>query len=192
MAGGHAHDEPVVWPLEPAWDVAVKAVSAAYRVDPNSITAESRGRGPRPPEAIREPKKVAIYLAVTLTGCDYAALGRHVGLHKDTVTSHCAWAREACAGDAELERRVEALGSAAIVLLEIAGAVPTKPKPPTPPAGSISRTRLHDLQDFMDGVFEAAFKSLTDEETTFIRRNSASSDANENIFQLAGTRRARA
>jgi hypothetical protein len=52
---------------------------------------------------------MALHLAVVLTGARYAAIGRHVGLHKDTVQSHCTRMRAALADDVELEERAEGL-----------------------------------------------------------------------------------
>jgi hypothetical protein len=79
-----------------AWRVAVEVTAPAYAVAPEAIMAPSRGRGPKPPAAVCEAKKIAIYLTVILVdGLQYAALAGALGLHKDTVSSHCAWARAA-------------------------------------------------------------------------------------------------
>jgi hypothetical protein len=102
--------------------------------------------------AVREPKKLALYVAVTLAGCDYASLSRHVGLHRDTVTSHCAEVRELCAADERIERLVEALGSTALVWLEV-GKLP----------GVAGLERLAELEAFIVGVIGRARKSLSDE-----------------------------
>ncbi len=75
------------WPIAAAWRAAVLATSAAYDLAPEALTAPSRG----------------------LTGARYAAIGRHVGLHKDTVQSHCTRMRAALADDVELEERAEGL-----------------------------------------------------------------------------------
>ena len=91
------------------WEAAVVVTAAAYGVDPALVARQSRGRGPRPPPEIWEPRKLAVHLAIVLSDATYAELGRHIGLHRDTVASHCDWAREACAQDVELEGRVDAL-----------------------------------------------------------------------------------
>jgi hypothetical protein len=91
-----------------AWRAAVEVVAAAAGIDPDAIRGEGIRRGPRPSEAAREPKKIAIALAVTLSERSYASLARHVGLHKDTVCSHCADIRKACDDDV-FEQRFEAL-----------------------------------------------------------------------------------
>ncbi|HUO21693.1 MAG TPA: hypothetical protein VMU59_04190 [Caulobacteraceae bacterium] len=97
------------WALAQAWPAAARVTAAAYAVDAAAIMAPSRGRGPRPAPEAWDAKKVAIYLAVCLSGCDYAALGRHVGLHKDTVSSHCADVRARLADADRDEISLEAL-----------------------------------------------------------------------------------
>lgn len=109
------------WPLPAAWDAAVEVTAAVYGVAPGPLRAPSRGRGPRPPERAREPKKVAVWLAVLLSGRDYKAVARFLGLHKDTVSSHCADIREEAIDDAR-ERQLDALAAAATVRLELGGA----------------------------------------------------------------------
>lgn len=100
--------------LQNAWQAAVAVTATAYGVDPALVSAPSRGRGPKPPPEIVEPKKVALYLTSMMTGCLYAELGRQVGLHKDTIASHCAELRERCAVDGEIEERVNALALLAL------------------------------------------------------------------------------
>jgi hypothetical protein len=97
------------WPVAKAWAVAVEVVATSYGLDPEVLRAESRGRGPRPPEDAREPKKIAVFLAVALSNCAYAALARHISLHKDTIASHCDDVRDACAKDYTREQLVDAL-----------------------------------------------------------------------------------
>lgn len=87
-----------------AWDASVEVTAAAFAVDPELLRAESRGRGPRPPRAAWMAKKMAVHLAIVLAGCDYIALARLLRLHKDTVSSHCAAIRDACAGDDDFEQ----------------------------------------------------------------------------------------
>lgn len=83
-----------IWPMAAAWSAAVEVTAVAYGVPPEVIAAESRGRGPRPPREVWQAKKMAVHLAIVLGQCDYAALGRQIGLHRDTVASHCAWVRD--------------------------------------------------------------------------------------------------
>lgn len=97
------------WPMDAAWASAAEVCAAAYRVSPEAILAPSRGRGPRPPADVWDAKKTAIYLTVVLSDCDYARVGRLIGLHKDTVSTHCAAVRNACADSADWEARVEGL-----------------------------------------------------------------------------------
>lgn len=97
------------WSLSSAWDCAVEVTAMAYGITPQELHAPSRGRGPRPPKSAWEPKKVAVHLTVVITDCGYAELGRHLGLHRDTVASHCAWARSAMANDEQLEGLAHAL-----------------------------------------------------------------------------------
>lgn len=97
-----------------AWNAAVEVVAGAYRVETAILKAESRGRGPRPPQHVWEAKKLAVYIAVAASNCDYAELARHIGLHRDTVTSHCAGVRERCADETAFEIRAEALIAATL------------------------------------------------------------------------------
>lgn len=87
-----------------AWEAAVEVVASTYAISPAVLRAASRGRGPRPPRAAWAAKKMAVSLAVVLCGCDYIELARLLGLHKDTVSSHCAAIREACATDDDFEQ----------------------------------------------------------------------------------------
>lgn len=121
MAGGLLRK----FDLDAAWDAAVSVTATAYRVDGELISAASRGRGPRPPQAIWEAKKMAVFLVVVVSGQDYASVGRHIGLHRDTVASHCAGVRERCATDGDIETRAEALTEAA--LHRAAKGLPPKP-----------------------------------------------------------------
>lgn len=94
-----------------AWLAATAVVARAYPgVTQPMLTAPSAGRaGPRPPRACWEAKKVAVHLTVSISGCDYAALGRHVGLHKDTVASHCAQVRDEITVNDRIGAQVAAL-----------------------------------------------------------------------------------
>jgi hypothetical protein len=97
------------WDMAAAWDAAVHVCASAYGLDEEGLRAKSRGRGPRPAERVWQPKKIAVHLTVAIAECGYAALGRLVGLHKDTIASHCASVRAECAGDAALEAFVHTL-----------------------------------------------------------------------------------
>lgn len=133
------------WGLAQSWRAACEVVAATYGVDEALIAAESRGRGPRPPEAVWEAKKVAIHLAVVLSDCNYAALGRLIGLTRDTVASHCADVRKLADADSDevslhtLEmiargrlgqfdrQRIDALRASLAVLESQVGDLPSKP-----------------------------------------------------------------
>lgn len=104
------------WPADVAWLAVTEVAAAAYGVEPELLRAPSRGRGPRPPERAREPKKVAIYLTLMLSGSDCAALARHLGMHRDTVWSHCAEVR-LWADDDVIEQNLQVLAAAASVKL---------------------------------------------------------------------------
>lgn len=97
MAGGRTHR----WEIGAAWEASVAVTAAAYDVPAELIAAPSRGRGPRPPQQVWSAKKMAVHLTVIIADCDYASLARRLGLHRDTVASHCADMREAAA-DSEL------------------------------------------------------------------------------------------
>lgn len=91
MAGGLTKK----WSMAQAWAASVEVTAAAYDADPRDVAVQSRGRGPRPFKKVWEARKIAVYLAVVLSDCGYAELGRLIGLHRDTVASHCADVREA-------------------------------------------------------------------------------------------------
>lgn len=78
------------WGVAETWTAAVEVTAAIYGVDEAVLRAESRGRGPRPPRSVWEAKKMAVYLAVLVSGCDRAELGRLIGFHRDTIASQCA------------------------------------------------------------------------------------------------------
>lgn len=87
-----------------AWRVAAEVTAAFYAITAADIMAPSRGRGPKPPRAVCEAKKLAVHLVVILIDrLTYSELAAAIGLHKDTVASHCAWAREASAVDPRIE-----------------------------------------------------------------------------------------
>ena len=104
----------MAWTIAESWAAATEVVALAYGVDLTAVRAPSQGRGPRPPGPVRTPKKVAVHLTALVSGADYAAIGRHLGLHKDTVSSHCAdgragaWEDEAEVLSETLERMVRA------------------------------------------------------------------------------------
>lgn len=119
------------WPMAAAWSAATEVAAVAFGISPDLLRAPSRGRGPKPPVAAREPKKMAVHLAVMLADCEYAELGRLIGLHKDTVASHCAGQRARCDEDIEAEATSDLLLAAAMMRLELL-------------AGSGSPRRRHD------------------------------------------------
>jgi hypothetical protein len=106
------------WGVSEAWEAAALATATVYCVEPALIRAESRGRGPRPPQSIWEAKKMAVHIAVTVSGCDYAALGRALGMHRDTIASHCAEMRQRAAEDEFLETTSQLLEQATRAQLE--------------------------------------------------------------------------
>lgn len=118
MAGGLA-SFAVRWSIAEAWATASDVTAAAYGVGVELLRAESRGRGPRPPREAWEAKKVAVYLAVVLSDCDYAELGRLIGLHKDTVSSHCAAVRNSVLDSDMAETSAQALEALARGRLEL-------------------------------------------------------------------------
>lgn len=95
--------------IQAAWEAAVAVTANAYGVDAELIRAQSRGRGPRPPSEIWEPRKMAVHLAIIIADCSYASLGRVIGLHRDTVASHCAEMRDHILGEARAETASVAL-----------------------------------------------------------------------------------
>jgi hypothetical protein len=97
------------WSAIQGWEAAVTVTAAAYAIEPALLKAPSRGRGPRPPACVWEAKKMAVHLAVLVSGCDYAALGRELGLHRDTVASHCAEMRQRAAEDEYIETASQTL-----------------------------------------------------------------------------------
>ena len=97
------------WTVPEAWTVAVIVTADAYGVDREALGAASRGRGPRPPADLWEARKIAVYLATCLSDCSYAELGRHAGLHRDTVASHCADVRGSVLMEDRAEVSAEAL-----------------------------------------------------------------------------------
>lgn len=113
MAGG-----VIRWPIGPAWSAAAQVSANAYGVQAPEITAPSRGRGPRPPQSVWAAKKMAVHLTVILTGADYACVGRHIGLHRDTVASHCAAMRQEASESDVIEVSAQALEQIARGLLE--------------------------------------------------------------------------
>jgi hypothetical protein len=94
--------------LKAAFELAATAAASAYDVNPAAITAPSRGRGYKPPAEVAAAKKLALWLTVASTSCGYAELGRAIGLHRDTVCSHCADVRAETLDD-DVEDLAEAL-----------------------------------------------------------------------------------
>lgn len=134
-----------------AWRVAVEVAAQAYYVPPQAIRAPSRGRGPKPPAPVCEAKKVAIYLTVILVdGLQYAELAALIGLHKDTVSSHCAWAREAD----HLEEKIAAL--------ELLGRARIKAMADTP-AIRLAADQMLAVRNAIHAYAEEVFRQLADE-----------------------------
>jgi hypothetical protein len=104
------------WPAEQAWLAVTEVTASAYGVELELLRAPSRGRGPRPPERAREPKKVAVYLTVLLSGADCAAVARQLHLHRDTVWKHCEEVR-LWADEDVVEQNLQVLAAAASVKL---------------------------------------------------------------------------
>ena len=98
-----------LWAVAPAWRVACETTALTYGVQVGLLTAPSRGRGPRPPAAVWEAKKIAVHVTVTLAGCSYWDLGRVIGLCRDTVSSHCADVRDRLRVDPSAEARLVAI-----------------------------------------------------------------------------------
>jgi hypothetical protein len=98
------------WSVQASWEAAVFVTARAYQLD-RSILGETAagGRGPRTPQPYWEARKVAIYVAVLAVDCTYAALGRVIGTHRDTVTSQCKDVQERVAVDPMLGRLVDRL-----------------------------------------------------------------------------------
>ncbi|HEV2530929.1 hypothetical protein [Phenylobacterium sp.] len=92
-----------------AWSIAGEITGGAYGLPADLLSSQSRGRGPRPPRAAWEARKMAVHLVILVLDCPYATLARAIGLNKDTVASHCADMREACAESDRVERLSEAL-----------------------------------------------------------------------------------
>jgi len=186
--GGELNSEPIKrWPVARAWEVAVEITALAYGVDPAAITAETRGRGPRPPEAVREPKKIAVFVTIVLSGSDYTALARHLGMHKDTISSHCASVREACCADV-IERQVEAILATSAMRLELAKLPPeTHILPAVASDWEVALSRLAILEDHMAQTFATLRAALSDEAPALIRRIHPTSPGSRQRERMGGT-----
>lgn len=103
--------------IRAAWSAAAEVSAVAYGVQVEQIMAESRGRGPRPVSEVWPAKRMAVHLAIHLSGASYSALSREIGFHRDTVCSHCAGMREARIEDHQLDELANALEAAARVRL---------------------------------------------------------------------------
>jgi hypothetical protein len=104
-----------VWEREPgtveaAWRAAVAVTARAYKLSDRVLGAAApSGRCKRTPPGYWLPRKVAIYVAVLICDCTYAALARAIGMHRDTVTSQMDEVRELVDADRVLARLVETL-----------------------------------------------------------------------------------
>ena len=108
------------WPIGEAWEAASDVAATAYRIEPELLRAASRGRGPRPPARCHEAKKMAVHLAVIVSGCSYAELARHMGFHKSTIAIHCHRMRAGVLMDDHDEISAEALETLVRARLAIA------------------------------------------------------------------------
>jgi hypothetical protein len=153
-----------IWPMDAAWDAAVEVCAVGYGVAVDVIRAESRGRGPRPPRDTWQAKKMAVHLTVSLTNCDYAALGRAVGLHKDTIASHCAGIREAMAEDEAVERHSDVFAGAAVTRMQLRGVAPVRrERAPEVIDHKTPGGRLRALEIYVLGLLQTARAALSDE-----------------------------
>ncbi len=158
------------WAMDTCWRAAVAVTGAVYDVPGDLILADSRGRGPRPPQRVWEAKKMAVHLAVILSGCRYAQLARTIGYHRDTVTSHCEDMRGAVMADPVVERLAEALEAAARFRLKGAAAVHL--------AGA--RAHLVALETAAEGLSDGAGYSFAE---GFIRQNSTPSSDKTGVHE---------
>ena len=93
--------------------MAVAIAARLHGVPATAITAPTRGRGWRPNVEAWEAKKHAIHACVVVSGCTYAQMGRLIGMHRDTVASHCADVRE------EAMRHAEAIADGTAMALMV-------------------------------------------------------------------------
>lgn len=177
---------PTRWPLAEAWEAAAEVTAAAYAVDLGALVAPSRGRGPRPPREAWQAKRTAVHLAVVLSGSDYATLGRHLRLHKDTVAHHCAVARDALATDEAAEAQFDALAAVCGARLQMSGVTPISAPAPTA-AGNTPLARLQTLERLVADAFAKARALLTDEPAAAIRLVAGSSVVSHKRDSTAGT-----
>ncbi len=96
-------------PLRDVWDTSVALTALTFGVPAALIAADSRGRGPRPPESARWPRKVAMQLTVLVSDCDYLELADLLGMHRDTPRKHCLELRERFAADPAFEALIDGL-----------------------------------------------------------------------------------
>ena len=95
-----------------AWEAAVVVTARLYKLKPSELGAVRAGEDPTRARTQRrcwEARKVATIIAVVVADCTYAALARAIGLHRDTVTAHCAQFHAMCEVDPLLEHRAEVL-----------------------------------------------------------------------------------
>jgi hypothetical protein len=94
------------------WPVAVAIAATCHRVPPEWLTAPTRGRGARPPVEAWEAKRHAIVAAIVVSGCSYTEIGRLLGMHKDTISHHCAVVARQDAGESASAKISETVGVA--------------------------------------------------------------------------------
>lgn len=143
-----------------AWEAAVHVTAGAYRVDVGVLGAPGRGRGPRPPRDLWLPRKIAVYVAVLVADRDYAELGRHIGLSRDTVSSHCAEMRRACDDDPDLEQLVNGLEASAALRAKARAAAPAIKRAGDPAAAF--RAALHAYADELAAALAPASSDTSD------------------------------
>lgn len=96
--------------VDAAWSGAVCVTARAYKLSEAVLGSTAPGgRSKRTPPAYWLPRKVAIYVAILVADCTYAALARAIGMHRDTVTSQVDEVRELVAEDRMLRQLVDTL-----------------------------------------------------------------------------------
>jgi hypothetical protein len=171
--------EPSRQAVETAWWAAVLVTARAYAVNRRVLGATGGGgRGPITPPDYWRARKVAIYLAVLICDCSFAALARAIGMHRDTVTTQCDEIRELLEGEPLLAKRMDimerdgrnlALGSLAAFHATVAAdmammeawksdRLPTrKPPPPRQMRGQYRQKKggvFDDHENFIPGPAE--------------------------------------
>lgn len=171
------------WGIEQTWEAVAIVTASVYGVDAALVRAESRGRGPRPPAGAREPRKVAMFVAVSVAGCDYIDLARHLRLHKDTVCAHCAELRDSLAQDPALEARVDAIIHLVTDRLD-GGRLPAAPSSEDVTAQALLRA-LHARFDRLEALIRRG--GLNPTQSGKIEINPTAHETHGNVIPLLGT-----